>query len=157
MAVLSPSALPRPFNAGRPLAPRPAPGPRHSAPGAESETPVAPTAPAAAAALVAQPAVLALVLGLVAAFLVTLAVSVVAGAPQRFTAAASAGPAGPAESAAYPAWTVEPGDTLWSIAQQVAPEADPRAVVLQLQVLNGVGPGHVLQPGEVLQVPAGGR
>jgi LysM repeat protein len=61
-----------------------------------------------------------------------------------------------AESAAYPAWTVAPGDTLWSIARTVAPEADPRAVVLQLQVLNAFGPDHVLQVGEVLQMPVSG-
>ncbi|MCU0279131.1 MAG: LysM peptidoglycan-binding domain-containing protein [Candidatus Nanopelagicales bacterium] len=57
-----------------------------------------------------------------------------------------------AESAARPAWTVAPGETLWSIAEQVAPGEDPRRVVMELQALNGFGPGHTLQVGEVIQV-----
>lgn len=92
--------------------------------------------------------------GLLAAFLLTLLASVVAGP-------AGARPAGPAvhngpvmaESAAYPAWTIRGGDTLWTIAERVAPSADPRAVVLQLQVLNGLAPDVDLQPGQVLQLP----
>lgn len=59
-----------------------------------------------------------------------------------------------AESVAYPAWTVQPGDTLWSIAVAARPTADPRAVVLQLRVVNDLPPSHVLQVGEVLQVPS---
>lgn len=58
-----------------------------------------------------------------------------------------------AETAAYPAWTVAPGDTLWSIASATAPGADPRATVEVLRTLNGLGADHVLQVGEVLQVP----
>lgn len=58
------------------------------------------------------------------------------------------------ETAAYPAYTVLPGDTLWSIAERVNPEADPRATVLQLQVLNRLSGSQVLQPGQVLQTPA---
>jgi LysM repeat protein len=59
-----------------------------------------------------------------------------------------------AESAAYPAWTVAPSDTLWSIAQATAPGADPRATVEVLRALNGLADDHVLQVGEVLQIPA---
>ena len=51
-----------------------------------------------------------------------------------------------------PAWTVAPGDTLWSIATQVSAGDDPREVVMQLQRINGFGPGHVLQVGEVVLV-----
>ncbi len=70
------------------------------------------------------------------------------------TAPALSSSAGPVvvESSAMPAWTVAPGDTLWSIATQVSAGDDPREVVMQLQRINGFGPGHVLQVGEVVLV-----
>jgi hypothetical protein len=43
--------------------------------------------------------------------------------------------------------TVEPGDSLWSIAEQLAPEADPRAVVDALVEARGT---TVVVPGETL-------
>jgi len=46
---------------------------------------------------------------------------------------------------------VEPGDSLWSIAQRVAPGQDPRAVVDQLAARLG---STTLAPGETLAVPA---
>jgi hypothetical protein len=46
---------------------------------------------------------------------------------------------------------VEPGDSLWSIAQRVAPGRDPRAVVDQLAARLG---STTLVPGETLAVPA---
>ena len=58
-----------------------------------------------------------------------------------------------AESAAHPAWTVQPGDTLWAIAGTARPQADPRATVLVLRDLNGLGADRVLQPGEVILLP----
>jgi LysM repeat protein len=48
---------------------------------------------------------------------------------------------------------VQPGQTLWSIAQQVAPGADPRGTVGQLERLNGLA-GPQVYPGEALRVPA---
>ena len=96
-----------------------------------------------------------LALALAAVFAVSLALPAVAAqltgpAP----VAAEAVRVGPVESAAYPAYTVAPGDTLWTIAQRVNPQADPRAVVLQLRVLNDLSGRHVLQAGEVLQLPS---
>jgi Tfp pilus assembly protein FimV len=47
---------------------------------------------------------------------------------------------------------VQPGDTLWSLAQDLAPHEDPRAVVdaiVDLNDLDGVG----LVPGQVLRLP----
>jgi nucleoid-associated protein YgaU len=47
---------------------------------------------------------------------------------------------------------VQAGDTLWSLAQELAPEQDPRAVVdaiVEANDLDGVG----LVPGQVLQLP----
>ena len=45
---------------------------------------------------------------------------------------------------------VEPGDTLWGIARDLAPGADPRPLVAALSDLAGDGP---LQPGQLLRVP----
>jgi Tfp pilus assembly protein FimV len=94
--------------------------------------------------------------------LVVAVVMVFAAALIAFLMAPTAGSVAPAtsvsvgpmvaESAAQPAWTVAPGETLWSIAEQVAPGEDPRRVVLELQALNGFGPGHTLQVGEVILV-----
>ena len=47
---------------------------------------------------------------------------------------------------------VEPGDTLWSIAESVADEADVRVVVDRIQELNRLE-GSSLVPGQVLQLP----
>ncbi len=49
--------------------------------------------------------------------------------------------------------TVEPGDTLWAIALEVAPTADPRDVVdaiVRLNALDGVG----ISAGQELAIPA---
>jgi hypothetical protein len=47
---------------------------------------------------------------------------------------------------------VEPGDTLWSIADGVAGTADVREVVDRIQELNGLH-STVLIPGQVLELP----
>jgi nucleoid-associated protein YgaU len=49
-------------------------------------------------------------------------------------------------------YLVEPGDTLWAIASEVAGDRDPRQVVELLEASNGVDGGS-LQPGMVLRVP----
>ena len=46
---------------------------------------------------------------------------------------------------------VEPGDSLWSIAQRVAPGHDPRPIVDSLEAQVGTGPLHI---GQTLSVPA---
>lgn len=46
--------------------------------------------------------------------------------------------------------TVRSGDTLWSIATEVAPQRDPRAEVAELRRLNGLGDAD-LAVGEVLR------
>jgi nucleoid-associated protein YgaU len=49
---------------------------------------------------------------------------------------------------------VQPGDTLWEIADRFWPESvDLRAVVRELVELNGLD-SKVLKPGQVLQVPS---
>ena len=59
-------------------------------------------------------------------------------------------PAAPAARPAPAAVTVQPGDTLWSIAAAVAPQRDPRAEVVALQRLNHLS-GVALVPGQVLR------
>lgn len=48
---------------------------------------------------------------------------------------------------------VKQGDSLWSIAQRMAPGADPREVVTELRELNGLR-SNLIHPGDVVLVPA---
>jgi hypothetical protein len=63
------------------------------------------------------------------------------------TAADSAGSADGASSVV----TVRPGDSLWTIATQVAPTRDPRAEVAELSKLNHLS-GITVTPGQQLRV-----
>ncbi|HEY0869629.1 MAG TPA: LysM peptidoglycan-binding domain-containing protein [Acidothermaceae bacterium] len=56
-------------------------------------------------------------------------------------------------SAGSPTIVVQPGQTLWAIATQVAPHADPRATVQRIIDLNHLG-GTTLQVGESLALPS---
>jgi nucleoid-associated protein YgaU len=47
-------------------------------------------------------------------------------------------------------YTVKPGDTLWTIAEQVAPTADPRPLVAQMAARIG---SETVVPGERIVVP----
>jgi len=49
--------------------------------------------------------------------------------------------------------TVAPGESLWHLAQQIAPNADPRDVIDAITDLNGLTSG-VIQPGQRLAIPA---
>lgn len=51
--------------------------------------------------------------------------------------------------------TVQAGDTLWSVAERVAPHADTREVVAEIQSLNKLASAMV-EPGEQLVVPSAG-
>jgi Tfp pilus assembly protein FimV len=88
----------------------------------------------ALAMLAALPAVLAL------------AIAVIGGS----SALASGEPGAPAGT--FETVTVASGDTLWSIAQEVAPDADPRDVVAAIERLNALG-GSVLTAGQHLALP----
>ena len=48
--------------------------------------------------------------------------------------------------------TVVPGDTLWSLAAVIAPEADPRDVVDGIISLNALPTGEIV-PGQELSIP----
>lgn len=113
--------------------------------------------------LVVLPAVLAgtsALVGLTAPFAeaqpVRLASTVAAGA-----VSARAVPTGTVSARTVSARTVPPrtvvvgaGDTLWSIAERIAPQADPRDVVADLERANHL-PGATVQAGERLALPAG--
>ena len=47
---------------------------------------------------------------------------------------------------------VQPGDSLWTLAEQAVPDEDPREVVEQIRSLNGLT--GELQAGQVVVVPA---
>ncbi len=49
--------------------------------------------------------------------------------------------------------TVQPGESLWTVATRIAPEADPRVVVQELRRLNDL-PTSGLQAGQQLLLPA---
>lgn len=58
----------------------------------------------------------------------------------------------PAAAPVVEAVTVLPGDTLWAIAQRIAPGEDPRDVVHRIRELNGLATSS-LQAGQELFVP----
>ena len=55
-------------------------------------------------------------------------------------------------SASFDYVTVAPGQSLWSIAEELAPTADPREVVADIVALNQLGSGDV-QAGERIAIP----
>jgi nucleoid-associated protein YgaU len=76
-----------------------------------------------------------------------------AGVVHMSGAPARAG-AGPSDPVAVERVSVEQGDSLWLIAERVAPERDPRDVVHRLRELNGLD-SNLIQPGQVLLIPSG--
>ncbi|MGH3907276.1 MAG: LysM peptidoglycan-binding domain-containing protein [Pseudonocardiaceae bacterium] len=86
------------------------------------------------------------VVHLVTAVAVTLAVTVALGWLGQLADAGI-----PAETAVV---RVGAGETVWDVAQRVAPESDPPTVVQRIRELNGMT-GSAVQPGQQLQVPDG--
>jgi LysM repeat protein len=60
--------------------------------------------------------------------------------------------AGASDSVATTTVVVQGGSSLWAIAQQVDPAADPRAVIAEIKSLNGLTDA-VIHPGQALVVP----
>lgn len=58
-------------------------------------------------------------------------------------------PSGPGETV-----VVDPGDTLWDIAADAAPDGDTRLVVQRIIDLNGLGGDPTVRPGQELRLPA---
>lgn len=77
---------------------------------------------------------------------VALSIAVVSGGGALASGESSA-PAGTFEQV-----TVAPGDTLWSIAEAVAPTADPRDVVDGIVRLNVLSSGQI-EAGQSLSIP----
>jgi hypothetical protein len=80
-----------------------------------------------------------------------LLLTTVAGAFLATASRASDGAEGPA-----PTVVVEQYDTLWSIAERVAPDRAPRAVIWEIRRLNGIV-DYTVRPGEVLTLPPRSR
>jgi hypothetical protein len=59
---------------------------------------------------------------------------------------------GTASPAAFTYVEVEDGQSLWSLAETIAPQADPREVIADVVQLNGL-PSADVQPGERLAIP----
>ncbi len=61
-------------------------------------------------------------------------------------------PTGPAlaETGHAVVYTVQPGDTLWSIAQRASPTADPRVLVAQIEGQTG---SDTVRPGQHIELP----
>jgi hypothetical protein len=47
---------------------------------------------------------------------------------------------------------VQPGESLWAVANRIAPHSDPRAVIADIESLNHL-PGPAVEPGQQLVVP----
>ncbi len=84
----------------------------------------------------------------VLALLVVLAAAagLVATGPVADAASASSGPV-------TAIVVVQPGDSVWSIARDLDPAADPRAMVERIRELNGLDDAVVV-PGQALVIPA---
>ncbi len=70
-----------------------------------------------------------------------------------FTAEATGAVPGPGVGPVAAVVVVQPGESLWSIAQQVAPGSDPRETVSRIRDLNGLADA-IVTPGQSLVVPA---
>ncbi|MFJ4294491.1 hypothetical protein [Curtobacterium sp. NPDC089689] len=66
---------------------------------------------------------------------------------------ASAGDASGSGSAHFDTVTIQPGETLWQLAEETAPNADPRDFVQDVVTLNALD-GAGLQAGEKIAIPA---
>jgi Tfp pilus assembly protein FimV len=82
---------------------------------------------------------------LVLSALILLAVISVGRAGSQAATATETGPA-------LQQTTVQPGETLWAVAQRIAPDNDPRQVVAQIRRINHL-PSSSLRAGQQLLLP----
>lgn len=92
---------------------------------------------------------LAVLLAALSLFALPALVLAAAGSTTATVVPASAPAPLPAAPPARTVYVVQPGDTLWSIAHKLEPQADPREVVDRLVELNG---GAALHPGQRLRL-----
>jgi len=93
----------------------------------------------------------------VAILLAAVSLLLAALAWMAIAARAQAADSGPPPGAVYQNLTsvvVHPGQTLWSIALQAEPSADPRVVMQEIIDLNALQ-GSSVEPGQRLWVPRG--
>lgn len=57
-----------------------------------------------------------------------------------------------AAGAAFTYITVDPGESLWQLAESIAPDADPRDVIAEIMNLNQLSTAGV-EPGQRLAIP----
>lgn len=81
-----------------------------------------------------------------------LAVGALAGAGVVGDALAGAVASSSSQTTGFEQITVLPGQSLWQIAATVAPGADARDVIAEIEMLNGIA--GAIQPGERLAIPA---
>lgn len=84
--------------------------------------------------------------------LVVLVAAVSVAAAWAGPLAGAAGGSGGLEPVAARSYVVRGGDTLWAIAERVAPSSDPRIVVDAIAEANAVDAG-TLVPGQTLVIP----
>ena len=87
----------------------------------------------------------------VVTFLVAIPLAIAAAAFGLGAVGAAAGTSG-GSAGSFQYVTVEPGESLWQLAVSVAPNADPRDVVADIQNLNNLSSGE-LQPGQRIAIP----
>jgi hypothetical protein len=80
------------------------------------------------------------------------AVLLAASAGLLFRPAASEAGADRRPPVEYEYVVVEPGQTLWQIAEQLAPDVDPRVTIMRIQDINGLPSAGVLA-GQRIAVP----
>jgi LysM repeat protein len=86
----------------------------------------------------------------VVTFLVAVPLAVAAAAFGIGAIGAAAGTQ--SSTATYHYVSVEPGESLWQLAESIAPTADPRDVIADIQNLNNLSSGE-LQPGQRIAIP----
>ncbi|RIQ30060.1 LysM peptidoglycan-binding domain-containing protein [Jiangella rhizosphaerae] len=64
-------------------------------------------------------------------------------------------PAGSGGATAVTTVEVRGGDTLWELATDAAPTADPRETVAAIMELNGLSSASDIRPGDLIQIPSG--
>jgi hypothetical protein len=92
-----------------------------------------------------------LVVGVFAVLLATVALSVIATAAAGRAQASNHGRDGAGYQGMHQI-VVQPGETLWTIASQAEPSADPRQVIAEIMTVNSMS-STVVQAGELLWVP----
>ena len=93
-----------------------------------------------------------LVLVLALAGLLYAAFSVGRAGTQASTVAEPLSAPAPVAASVAPQVTVQSGETLWTVAQRIAPDDDPRGVVQQIKRLNDLADGGV-RAGQQLLLP----